>query len=178
MLADLTIMATRASAWAVLYQALSSSGGRATTDSLTFKAESTLFFIFILFSPSFLNFKSKGLPSIVFAVTVMRFVRLLWVTVMVESGRRVISLVKALRFFGSTFFLSASCFCFCFHSATALSASLPSFFACSRIFFSSSACFLRSASFFCFSFCRCAAVFCGVVLLKRSLAFFRNSTRL
>ena len=178
MLADLTIMATRASVCAVLYQPFSSNGGSATTDSLTFKAVSTLFFILSLLSPTFLNFKLNSLPSSVLAVTAMRFECLLWLTVIVVSGMSVTSLTKALRFFGNVFFLSASCFCFSFHSATALSASLPSFVACARIFFSSSACLLRSASFFCFSCCLCFALFCGVDLLKRSLAFFKKGTRL
>ena len=170
-------MATRLTACATLYHFLSSRAGSATTESFSLVTVSTLFLMRILLPSSFLNFSLNVLPSSVLASTCMRLVFLLWLTVRVVSGLSTISFSNAFLRLGSCCFFCASSFCFCLHSFTAVSASLPSLTACSRIAFSSVCCLALAWSRCLFSRCRWAALFC-VFLSKRSLAFFRKGTML
>ena len=97
-----TIISTRATVCAVSYHDCFSCGCRGVTVSFSLSAESTLVIMRMLFSPLVLNFNGKRLPSSVRAVTISRFERLLWLMMRVESGMRVISCSKLLRFLGNS----------------------------------------------------------------------------
>ena len=99
----LTSISPLATTCMVLYQLLFSSGSFGVTSSFTVVAESTFDVIFILLLSMVLYFSLIIFPSFVFADTMSRLLFLPWFTVIVVSGRSVISFSKDFLFFGSSF---------------------------------------------------------------------------